>query len=62
MDILAIKRGNKGLVERSYDPMGHIVAAMLDFLQFLQARLHLSGVLEYVVQKPGALSEILRHL
>ena len=62
MDVLAVKGGDKRLVEPGNDGMGHIVTPVLDFLQLVEPRLHAGGVLEDVMEEASALSEVLRHI
>ena len=59
MDVFAIERSDKRLVQCGDDAMCHLIPAMLDLLQLVESRLHIGRVLENVVQQTCALSEIL---
>ena len=61
MNVLAVKRGDKCLIQGGDNSVGHFVATMLDGLQLRQTIGHVGGVFQDVLQETGTFRHILRH-
>ena len=55
VNVFAIKRSDKSLVQSGDDAVSHLVSAMFDFLELVESRLHAGGILENVMQQACAL-------
>src|SRR5580765_6470906 len=61
MNVLAIKRGDEGLVELAHDRVGHFVAQMLDAADFFDLGIDVAVVGEQVDKRAGGVDQIVRH-
>src|SRR5579864_1207598 len=61
VDVFAIERSDEGLVKLGENIVRHVVAAMLNVLELLDARINVLKVFQHLFEQTGAITQIAGH-